>query len=65
MPIEVVDGAPGRKHGAWIRQHGPEVGPIDCQGGRNAASDGECCAGCCSYYVCNVCGDRFRVEWPD
>ena len=27
--------------------------------------EGECSQGCCTYYRCKLCGDSFKVEWPD
>lgn len=27
--------------------------------------DGECSSGCCEYYRCDACGERFMVELPD
>jgi len=26
---------------------------------------GECNQGCCTYFHCKICGERFTVEWPD
>lgn len=62
---EIVDGAPGKKHGAYTNQDTGVCGGLDCAGGKNAKHDGTCSDACCTYYVCGICGDRFRVEWPD
>lgn len=60
---EIVDGAPGKKHGAVVADFGLCYA-LDCQGGKNVKSDGTCNDACCDYFVCGICGDRFRVEWP-
>lgn len=26
---------------------------------------GDCGTGCCDDYKCTVCGQEFRIEWPD
>lgn len=62
---EIVDGAPGKKHGAYFVPGSSACGPLDCTGGKDAKRDGGCGVGCCTYYLCGVCGDRFKVEWPD
>lgn len=52
------------KHGASISED-MKCSGVDCQGGQEVTYDGSCGAGCCSYYVCRLCGERFKVEWPD
>lgn len=66
MPREIVDGRPGQRHGAYGgTSQDLRCGGLDCTGGRNVQRDGDGCAdGCCSDYRCQVCGERFRVEWP-
>lgn len=33
--------------------------------GHSMKSDGGCSEGCCDDFLCETCGKRLRVEWPD
>lgn len=60
---EIVDGSPGRKHGAWIEDS--KCGGRSCDGKTPAEYVGSCPEGCCDDYRCRICGEVFRIEWPD